>query len=81
MKLIAIYLSPNDIADDINLNILKVSDFETNTIYGAIENLYDIDKDTFYYEPASSYEGSGTFNTVDDEGFEFQWAIEAFDIS
>ena len=82
MKLIAIYLYPEEIEDDINLTVIEVPYFDEHVIYDEIENIYDVIKDTFhYYEPTTWADGNGTFTTLDDEGVEFQWIFETRDIS
>lgn len=81
MKLIAVYLHPEDTDDEISLNIHKVNDFSHNTVFNTIENLYDVDESTFsYYEPTPAFDGNGVFTTVEGEDIKFRWIFETREI-
>ena len=81
MKLIAIYLNPEDTYGDINLNILKVNDFDRDTVLAEIKKRYDIKEYSFYYyEPGISFDGNGQYTTVDDEDIELRWLFETREI-
>lgn len=77
MKLVAVYLRPEEIVDDVNLHIFQVESFDTEIVRASIEHLYDVEKDSFhYYEPTAAALGNGVFDTVDDAGVELQWSFE-----
>mgnify|MGYP006947040750 CR=1 FL=1 len=78
MKLIAVYLSPKEIDDDISLHVFQVEDFDTDIIRKELNSLlYEIDQDTFhYYEPGAASNGNGQFETVEDDGTRFLWLFE-----
>lgn len=81
MKLIAIYRDPEDTYSEIDLDIIKVDDFNYDTVSDTIKNRYDVDNDTFhYYEPGIYFDGNGQYTTVDDEEIELRWLFETREI-
>lgn len=77
MNLVAVYLHPEDVVDDVNLHIFQVESFDTEIVRASIERLYDVEKDSFhYYEPTVAALGNGVFDTVDDAGVELRWRFE-----
>lgn len=77
MNLVAVYLRPEDIVDDVSLHIFQVESFDAGVVRASIERLYDVEKDSFhYYEPTATTLGNGVFDTVDDAGVELQWSFE-----
>lgn len=81
MKLVAVYLRPEEIVDDVSLHIFQVESFDTESVRASIEHLYDVEKDSFhYYEPTAAALGNGVFDTMDDAGVALQWSFETVEL-
>lgn len=78
MKVLAIYLHPDHIDDDINLTLIEIADFDPDTVYSVIQERYDVEKETFHYEYEKSApnDGTGGFTTVDEDDFILEWWFE-----